>query len=1159
MAGRVLPEEPGGVGRGGPDSPLGRDRGGPRRAPETVLAVRVPTMRLREFAPKSFTQKLRLMIVATPCLVLALTVLAGLLISRWTVEDQVAREALEQLGAATDELDIFLKRFAELPRTIATLQELHGPEPSPAIPPYIVRLLAESPPQVHGLYIAYDDRDRYGSRWLDRVQLAAQKEKADAGPIQYNYKRRGRDSEWYFGARDKPKGQRYITRAYLDANPNGITMVSITQPVFDGRGRRIGVAGVDLSLSQVCQYITREVNLPDVGEAGLPGRRAGRRLGYAYLLDDRGQVIAHPNPLFCLRKGPHGEEIAGKSVLDLPGGEQVVRSTQGSGRASAGPGGAQRLYWLESDQGWKIVLCVPEAVVLAPAWRMAQWSAGFGALSLALMVGIVSRVARRVTGPIPRLTAAAAAVEAGDYRADGLAAIAARRDEFGQLARGFGRMVEEVAAREAQLTAARDELSRSERHFRSLIENASDTITVVEPDGLIRYKSPSVRRVLGYEPEDLAGKPVVDFVHPDDRDAVAAGLRRIVEQPGVAARPVEYRFRHKDGSWRTLEATSTNLLADPAVAGVVVNSRDITERKQAEQEILALNAALEREKAELEQRVRLRTAELHQRLEELAASKEATDQAMKAQEIFLSNVAHDLRTPLTIVIGYSEDLLRRAKKKGLDAFLPDLKLIVNKGRDLLELINDLLNLSKSMNDKSVELDLKPFDVAAMIRGRMEGIGTVAQKYGNTIDFRPEGELGTMVGDEAKVWRVLMNLLTNACKFTKDGRITLDAARLPADDGAGGDRLVFRVTDTGMGMNAEQQARLFHRFAQVHASSGKMQAGVGLGLSICLLYCKAMGGTIEVASEEGHGSAFTVTFPAEVVPASPQPAPAPRPPKGEPRPAAPAGVGNGDGQPRDAANVVLIIDDDASICELLQRNLGDEGYRTRTASTGEEGLRLAKQLLPSAIILDVVMPGIDGWAVLAALKTDAKTADIPIIMASMLDEKQRGFALGADEYVTKPFTRDRLAELLHKHVGGRPSARILVVEDDADTRARLGGTLREQGWHVTEAADGRAALARIEADHPDLILLDLMLPRMDGFELVEEVRRHKSWESIPIVVITGADLDPEARRRLQGRVEQVLQKGLYGRDELLDEVRALVGEHDRGLSPPVSETENADAP
>jgi DNA-binding response OmpR family regulator len=348
------------------------------------------------------------------------------------------------------------------------------------------------------------------------------------------------------------------------------------------------------------------------------------------------------------------------------------------------------------------------------------------------------------------------------------------------------------------------------------------------------------------------------------------------------------------------------------------------------------------------------------------------------------------------------------------------------------------------------------------------------------------------------------------------------------------------------MTPEKQKRLFDRFSQVHSTRGKTQEGVGLGLSICLLYCRAMGGRISVESEEGRGSIFTVVLPTR--PASvdgvertgPAPQVAERTAPGAATPEVTAAAG----LPVDdmAANLVLIIDDDASVCELMERNLGQEGIRTRAAHSGEEGLRLAKQLLPSAIILDVIMPGIDGWAVLAALKTDSQTSQIPIIMATMLDERERGLKMGADEFITKPFARDRLSELIHRHLGNQKKARILVVEDDADTRGRLCESLRGQDWEVWEASDGVEALALLRNHKPDLVLLDLLLPRVNGYEVLKEIRSDEELHGIPVIVMTAADLTTEDRRRLQGQVEQILQKGLYSRDELLSEMRVLVREH-----------------
>src|SRR5262249_17397508 len=277
----------------------------------------------------------------------------------------------------------------------------------------------------------------------------------------------------------------------------------------------------------------------------------------------------------------------------------------------------RRVFWMTSSNSrLKSVLVVPESTIFASVWSVTWWSLGIGMAGMTTMVLTAWVIAARVTGPIPRLTAAAAAVEAVDCKVTGIRDIAVRNDEFGQLARGFYRMVDEVSNREGQLREAQDDLSRSERHYRALIEHAMDIISVVGRDSVVRYKSPSVRTILGFAPEELVGQSAVDFIHPEDRSRVTALMHDLAEHPGTG-RPVEYRSRHKDGTWRVLEAKCTALFHDEAVGGIVVNSRDITERKQAEDEIRHLNS-------ELDDRVRLRTVELEQALEELRAAKEAT-------------------------------------------------------------------------------------------------------------------------------------------------------------------------------------------------------------------------------------------------------------------------------------------------------------------------------------------------------------------------------------------------------------------------------------------------------------------------------------------------------------------------------------------------------
>lgn len=1086
----------------------------------------------------SLNTKLRWLIVTGPCLVLVFTALAVILKSRQAMDDLAGKQSQVEINALADRLDAYFDRAAVLVRNLVAHQKALGSRPD-AGTFQVLRTILESTPveDAQGIYIAFEDM---AYTEPDSLQWALRNHRGEIevrNRSTYDYHSGVDPGRWYASARDREHGDARLTIPYRDEPPADIWMVSITAPIRDADGRLIGVAGVDLDIADLRSEVHR------LAGGGDPEDRNRR---FAYLVR---KMPGNDHLVFAL---PDVMGVGDESVLlaNLDEGPVIAGQPGGLLRSSLEPWGDPRLIspwskqrlvsWKTSDRwGWTVVLNEPAARVFAPAWTVSGWSLGFGLLGLGLMASVLSIVAQRVTDPVEGLTEAAESVESGNYRLDGLAITARRHDEFGKLARGFRRMTEEVAARERQLRQAQDDLARRECHFRALIENSMDVTTILGGDMTIRYKSPSVLSLLGHHPEELIGRSAEDFIHPDDHGRLREYLETLSLHPDDAP-PIEYRFRHKDGSYRTLEARCNDLRNDPVIGGVVVHSRDITERKAAEEALRQLNA-------ELDDRVRHRTAELEQKNEELQSAKEATDQAMSQQEVFLANVAHDLRTPLTIVIGYSEDLLRRARKKGMDGVIPDLQLIVNRGKDLLELINDLLSLSKAMNDKGVELDLEEFDVARMIEARMEGIGSIAKKYGNTVEFRPAPGLGTMRADKAKVWRILMNLLSNACKFTKDGAITVTADRLA---GEGGESIVLKVADNGIGMGPEQQKRLFDRFSQVHANSGKMQAGVGLGLSICLLYCKALGGRVEVESAEGLGSTFTVTLPAVVVPrdvAADRPAATPAFPKPPriPQSVDPAGIP--DESREQPANFVLIIDDDASVCELIQRDLGEDGIPTRAVHSGEEGLRLAKQLLPSAIILDVVMPGIDGWAVLAALKTDAKTADIPIIMASMLDERERGLRMGADDYVTKPFARDRLHAVLKKHYNGS-QPRLLLVEDEAPIRQLLAGTLREQGWIVDEAGDGRSALDLARSRRPQLILLDLLLPSMHGLDVIAEIRNDPDCRAVPIIVMTAAALGPEDRRRLQGQVERILDKGLFGRDEMLREIRALVGDfsHTRPL-------------
>jgi CheY-like chemotaxis protein len=380
----------------------------------------------------------------------------------------------------------------------------------------------------------------------------------------------------------------------------------------------------------------------------------------------------------------------------------------------------------------------------------------------------------------------------------------------------------------------------------------------------------------------------------------------------------------------------------------------------------------------------------------------------------------------------------------------------------------------------------------------------------------------MRADLTKVRQVLFNLLSNACKFTTRGTITLAVSRDIVDGAAW---MTFRVNDTGIGMTPAQLGKLFQAFSQAEASTTRQYGGTGLGLAITRHFCQMMGGDITVESAVGQGSTFTIRLPAEV--ADPNAILAPRT-EALPASTLPAG-----------APTVLVIDDDPTVHDLMQRFLSKEEVHVVTAAGGEEGLRLAKILRPAAITLDVLMPGMDGWAVLTALKADADVADIPVIMLTIVDDKTMGYTLGASDYLTKPIGWDRLTAVLRQYHCAHPPCLVLLVEDEAAMRDMLRRMLAKEGWAVTEAVNGREALEHVAENQPELILLDLMMPEMDGFAFLEALRQQEAWRAIPVVVLTAKDLTPHDRQRLNGYVERLLQKGTYSQEELLREVRHLV--------------------
>ena len=525
-----------------------------------------------------------------------------------------------------------------------------------------------------------------------------------------------------------------------------------------------------------------------------------------------------------------------------------------------------------------------------------------------------------------------------------------------------------------------------------------------------------------------------------------------------------------------------------------------------------------------------RDAALREANARLVESEKAALAATQAKSEFLAKMSHELRTPLNAIIGYSEILQEDAEDAGQEGFGPDLEKIRAAGKHLLALINDILDLSKIEAGK-MELYLEDIAVSALVREVAAMVRPLVEKKRNALAIDCSDDLGVLHADLTKLRQGLFNLLSNAAKFTENGTITL-SVRPQTINGA--EWVTFRVADTGIGMTPVQMQKLFQEFSQVDASTTRKYGGTGLGLVITQRFCQMMGGDVTVTSAAGEGSAFTLLLPRHVV---------------DPKTARP----NPDMEPAEAAaspneanetteQPVLVIDDDQTVHDLMRRVLAREGCRVIGAKTGEEGLRLAREMHPAVITLDVMMPQQDGWAVLQALKSDPHTADIPVVMLTMVDDKNLGFSLGASDYLTKPIDRDRLLAALSRCRRDPRTCRILVVEDDEATRALMRRLLEKEGWDVIEAQNGRDGLERLERETerpPGLILLDIMMPEMDGFEFVTELRKRENGRAIPIVVVSARDLSEDDRSRLNGYVARVLQKGGYSGEDLLRHVRELI--------------------
>jgi signal transduction histidine kinase/CheY-like chemotaxis protein len=864
--------------------------------------------------------------------------------------------------------------------------------------------------------------------------------------------------------------------------------------------------------------------------------KVGER-GHAYVVDAQGRLIAHPDISLVLRNTDMSKlaqvraaraAASGAGTSDSPA-ETVQEAENIEGRK------VLTAYAPVAPLGWLMFVELPAEEAYAPLYAALQRLAFvlLGALGFAVLAGMF--LAGRMVGPIQALRMGAARLGSGDLSqritvktGDELEALA---DQFnamaGQLQESYAGLEKKVEERTHELEARSHELAQSVGELRALgevtqaVNSTLDLATVLSTivakavelsgteAGSIYAVDPATQGLqlrashgmsdaliaeLNRQGVGLSEKTIAEAAAqrapmqtPDLKDAAPSPVLNILLRAGFRA------------------VLIVPLLGPEGLIGMLVVRRKTPgEFPQHSVDLLQTFAA--------QSVLAIQNANLFTEVEEKSRQ---LGMASQHKSQFVASMSHELRTPLNAIIGLTEMMVSNAPRFGTEKAAEPLRRVHRAGTHLLGLINQVLDLSKIEAGK-LELSPETVKLAPLLEDVIGTARQLAEQNKNRLVLDAQENLGQLTVDALRLRQILLNLLSNACKFTKQGEVALHVKRVVD----GRNWIEIAVADTGIGMTPEQQAKLFEEFTQADSSTARQYGGTGLGLAITRKLARMMGGDVTVTSEPGKGSVFTVRLPGSA--------------DSQVR----SSTGS-DGRRSPTADCVLVIDDDATARELIADHLKAEGFSVMTAAGGVEGLKLAKELRPTAITLDVMMPDLDGWSVLAALRQDPELAEIPVVMITIVDEHRRGIALGAAGYLTKPIDHERLHRLVSRFRAPVPPTRVLLVEDDAVQRERMRGWLEGPQWTVREAANGREALDRLKEGKPDVILLDLMMPEMDGFAVVAALQKEAGWRDIPVIVITARDLDAKDRARLNAGVQSVLVKERFRPADLVERIRRLV--------------------
>lgn len=669
------------------------------------------------------------------------------------------------------------------------------------------------------------------------------------------------------------------------------------------------------------------------------------------------------------------------------------------------------------------------------------------------------------------------------------------------------------------------------------------------PNGSLSDPSVLLKRVMGTLSETLQVANASVFIRVDGEFHVAHRIGKAassIEKMTATQALVGYLLKSSDTDagieYERLLKDHVNLL-DPGLIELAALNSDVlvplttegsvhgfislgtrtAERPYSKEEARLIRLVSHQTSLSLENISLLRT--LRKEIEEREyglAEKRVAEEANRVKSDFMARMSHELRTPLNAIIGYSELLEDEGKGEVDERFLADVGRIKAAGRHLLILINDILDISK-IEAGRMEVFLETISVSKLIKDTVAIVRPLVSTNGNELFIEVADDLGSMITDVVKTRQMMFNLLSNAAKFTKQGKITLGAQRTLL---AGKPSVSFKVSDTGIGLTEEQIAKLFRPYSQADKSIHAQFGGTGLGLAICKHFCQALGGDITVTSVYGQGTVMEIVLPTGLAVSKDEMY-------------TPSSDLSGDSK----ASLVLFIDDDPAIVKCISGELEKCGVIAVSALSSDEGLRMAHELTPQVIILDVYMEGRDGWEVLGLLKADPVVADIPVIMLTVADEKRKGLALGVSEYLTKPADRSELIALIVRYANNfehlaRDLGTILVVDDDQESRRGISERLKCRGWHVCEATNGREAMQAIQSYSPSVIVLDLAMPEMDGIEMLAELRRSPKHCRRPVVLNTSKELTADERKLLRINVDHIVQKSAGGCDELVRAVERV---------------------